>query len=105
MTKVEYARCEKLMEEAIRKAKDSQKDFAYALKEDDQTKRKILSERGQNHLGYAEGINQTLVCIGFKHERMKKTRKSIIERTVGENDKRTVRRIFRKNIGKYRLHF
>lgn len=71
MTKAECVRCEKLVEEAIRKAKDAQKDFADAWKEDDQTQRKILSERGQNHLGYAEGINQTLVCIGFKHERMK----------------------------------
>ena len=71
MTKAECVRCEKLMEEAIRKAKDAQKDFADAWKEDNQTQRKILSERGQNHLGYAEGINQTLVCIGFKHERMK----------------------------------
>ena len=71
MTKVEYTRCEKLMEEAIRKAKYAQEDFADAWKEDDQTQQKILCERGQNHLGYAEGINQTLVCIGFKHERMK----------------------------------
>lgn len=71
MTKVEYARCEKLMEEAIQKAKDAQEDFIDAQKEDDQTQQKILCERGQNRLGYAEGINQTLVCIGFKHERMK----------------------------------
>ena len=70
MTKIEYARCEELMEEAIRKAKDAQKDFADAWKEDDQAQRKILCERGQNYLGYAEGINQTLVCIGFNHERM-----------------------------------
>ena len=35
MTKLEYARCEKLMEEAIRKVKDAQKDFADAWKEDD----------------------------------------------------------------------
>lgn len=72
MTKVEYERCEKLMEEAIRKAKDAQKDFIDAWKEDDQLQRKILRERGQNHLGYAEGINQALAVIGFKHERMKK---------------------------------
>ncbi len=74
MTKVEYTKCEKLMEEAIRKAKDAQKDFIDALKEYDQLQRKILRERGQNHLGYAEGINQTLACIGFKHERMEELR-------------------------------
>ena len=74
MTKVEYAKCEKLMGEAISKAKDAQKDFIDVLKENDQVQQKILRERGQNHLGYAEGINQTLVCIGFKHERMKELR-------------------------------
>lgn len=63
MTKAERVRCEKLVEEAIRKAKDAQKDFADAWKEDNQTQRKILSKRGHNHLGYAEGINQTLVCM------------------------------------------
>ena len=61
MTKVEYAKCEKLMEEAIRKAKDAQKDFADAWKEDNQTQRKILSERCQNHLGYAEGDRKSVV--------------------------------------------
>lgn len=71
MTKVEYTKCEKLMEEAIQKAKDAQKDFIDAWKEDDQAQQKILYERGHNHLGYADGINQALVCIGFKHERMK----------------------------------
>ena len=55
MTKAEYTKCEKLMEEAIRKAKDAQKDFADAWKEDDQTQRKILRERGHSHLGYADG--------------------------------------------------
>ena len=74
MTKVEYAKCEKLMEEAISKAKDAQKDFIDAWKENDQAQQKILCERGQNHLGYAEGINQTLIYIGFKHERMKELR-------------------------------
>lgn len=75
MTKAEYTKCEKLMEEAIRKAKDAQEDFIDAWKEDDQAQQKILCERCQNHLGYAEGINQTLVCIGFKHERMKELEK------------------------------
>lgn len=71
MTKVEYTRCEKLMKEAIRKAKDAQEEFDKAGSEKDITSKSILLEMAQNHLGYAEGINQTLVCIGFKHERMK----------------------------------
>lgn len=65
MTKVEYIRCEKLMEEAIQKAKQANEEFNKAESEKDITNESIC------HLGYADGINQTLVCIGFKHERMK----------------------------------
>ena len=71
MTKVEYTRCEKLMEEAIQKAKQAEEEFNKAGSEKDITSKSILLEMAQNHLGYAEGINQTLVCIGFKHEWMK----------------------------------
>lgn len=72
MTKAECVRCEKLMEEAIQKAKQAKEEFDKAASEKDITSKNILLEMAQNHLGYAEGINQTLVCIGFKHERMKK---------------------------------
>lgn len=71
MTKVEYAKCEKLMEEAIQKAKQANEEFNKARLEKDIYNLQILMESAQNHLGYAEGINQTLACIGFKHERMK----------------------------------
>lgn len=71
MTKVEYTKCEKLMKEAIVKASSAKDDFAEYWKTDDEDKRKVLCERGQNHLGYAQGINQVLVTLGFKHERMK----------------------------------
>lgn len=71
MTKVEKARCEKLMEEAIQKAKQAKKEFNKAESEKDITSKSILLEMAHSHLGYADGINQTLVCIGFKHERMK----------------------------------
>lgn len=71
MTKVEYTRCEKLMEEAIQKAKQAKKEFEKADSEKDITSKSILLGMAQNHLGYVDGINQTLVCIGFKHERMK----------------------------------
>ena len=74
MTKVEYAKCEKLMEEAIQKAKQANEEFNKARLEKDIYNLQILMELAQNHLGYAEGINQTLVCIGFKHERMKELR-------------------------------
>lgn len=72
MTKVEYARCEKLMEEAIKKAKAANEDFSNYNTEKDEVNGRILLERGQNHLGYAEGIHQALAVLGFKHTRMQK---------------------------------
>lgn len=71
MTKLEYARCEKLMEEAIRKAEQSKEEFSQFDSCNSFTDKYILLQYAREHLGYAEGINQTLVCIGFKHERMK----------------------------------
>lgn len=71
MTKVEYTRCEKLMEEAIQKAKQAKEEFNKVESEKDITSKSLLLGMAQNNLGYAEGINQTLVCIGFKHERIK----------------------------------
>lgn len=71
MTKVEYTRCEILMEEAIKKAKAANEDFSNYNTEKDEINKRILLERGQNHLGYAEGIHQALAVLGFKHTRMK----------------------------------
>ena len=31
----------------------------------------ILRMKAENHRGYSEGILQALVCIGFKHDRMR----------------------------------
>ena len=36
----------------------------------DTTERHILETKAWNHRGYAEGINQALAVIGFKHELM-----------------------------------
>lgn len=71
MTKVEYTRCEKLMEDAIKKAEQAKMEFQKSGKPDNVNCKDVLIQFAQNHLGYAEGINQTLVYIGFKHERMK----------------------------------
>lgn len=71
MTKVEYEKCEKLMEEAIQKAEQAKKEFDKAELENDFVSKNILLAMAHSHLGYADGINKTLVCIGFKHERMK----------------------------------
>lgn len=71
MTKVEYTNCEKLMEEAIQKAKQAKEEFYKVRLEKDIISKNILLATAHRHLGYADGINQTLACIGFKHDRMK----------------------------------
>lgn len=74
MTKAEYGKCEKLMEEAIRKANRFNVDYkAYERlhKEGKQTDAKCKLRMADQEIGYAEGINQVLVTLGFKHDRMK----------------------------------
>ena len=74
MTKAENTRCEKLMKDAIRKANNSKEDYkAYErlLKEGKQVDAKCKLRLADQEIGYAEGIMQALVCIGFTHEQMK----------------------------------
>lgn len=73
MTKVEYGKCEKLMEAAIQKAKQADEEYkAYnQLIKNDIIKAEIEQRKADQHMGYAEGINQVLAVIGFKHDRMK----------------------------------
>ena len=73
MTKVENMRCEKLMDDAIRKASNSKEDYrAYEklLKDGKQVDAECKLRLADQENGYAEGIRQALVCIGFTHERM-----------------------------------
>ena len=57
MTKTEYGKCVKLMEDAIRKAKQSDEEY---------------KEAGRHqHYGEAVGIEHALATLGFKHDRMK----------------------------------
>lgn len=65
MTKREYAKCEQVMESAIKHAKEADKICKSG------TSDKVELLRLQNLIGYAEGVNDTLAYIGFKHERMK----------------------------------
>lgn len=73
MTKIEYRKCEKLMEEAIQKVKQANNEYkAYnQLINSDTIKAEIEQRKADQHMGYAEGINQVLVTLGFKHDRMK----------------------------------
>lgn len=74
MTKQEYNKCEKLMDEAIRNGKKAREEFEEANKTEDRGTFELLRLQAQNHLGYAEGINQCLALFDFKHERMKELR-------------------------------
>jgi hypothetical protein len=77
MTKLEYTKCEKLLDEAIRNAENANEEFYKAGNSYDTTERHILETKAWNHRGYAEGINQVLVVIGFKHDRMSELGKLI----------------------------
>ena len=70
MTKLEAMKCEKLLDEAIRNAETANEEFYKAGNSYDTTERHILEIKAWSHRGYAEGINQALAAIGFKHERM-----------------------------------
>lgn len=71
MTKAEQKKCKKLMEEAIRNAENAKDEFDEVESKDDIYEKYMLMGLAQSHMGYADGINQALACIGFKHERMK----------------------------------
>lgn len=78
MTKIEYGKCEKLMEEAIRKAKQSEEEYKEAdryLNSGNRIAWEIEQRKADQHIGYAEGINQVLVTLGFKHDRTKELSK------------------------------
>ena len=70
-------KCENLMHEAIRYAKESKEELEKAMSEKDKTEREILHSKGVQHYGYAHGINQALVELGFKHEKMKELYKCL----------------------------
>ena len=73
MTKTEYGKCEKLMEEAIRKAKQSDDEYkAYnQLLNEDTIKAETEQRKADQHYGEAVGIEQALATLGFKHDKMK----------------------------------
>lgn len=73
MTKLETMKCEKLMDEAIRNAETANEDwekYLVAKKNKVALDMEINMRNCDYHRGYAEGINQALAVIGFKHERM-----------------------------------
>ena len=73
MTKTEHTKCVKLMEEAIRKARQSDEEYkAYnQLLREGTISAEIEQRKADQHYGEAVGINQVLATLGFKHDRMK----------------------------------
>jgi len=77
MTQKEYKRCTGLMIDAISHANRSNECYEEIRVNKALTDIQIQVKelQGQNALGYAEGINQVLVVLGFKHEKMKELQK------------------------------
>lgn len=70
MTKLECMKCEKLLNEAIEYAIDAKDKLDVTAKHPNATEKYVLENTAHNHRGYAEGINQALSVLGFKHELM-----------------------------------
>ena len=71
MTKAEYGKCEKLMEEAISKARQADEEYKELnIIHTGDIRSKLLTRKADQHYGYAEGIHQALAVLGFKHEKM-----------------------------------
>lgn len=63
------------MEEAIWKANNANEDYRVyerLKKEGKSVDAECKLRVADQEIGYAEGINQALVTLGFKHDRMKK---------------------------------
>lgn len=71
MYQLEENKLEELMCEAIRNAKRLHELLNESDRTENPVERTILLASANRYLGYANGINQALVVVGFKHERMK----------------------------------
>lgn len=74
MTKIEKAKCERLIEEAKRNLEDSNIEYAKyeRLKREEKKVDAECALRNADQLqGYAEGIYQALSVIGYSSESMK----------------------------------
>lgn len=75
MTKQEKLQCDKLADEAIRKFGESAEEYKrYTLLKATEklTDAEIMLRNADQDLGYAQGIYQALVCIGYKDEKMER---------------------------------
>lgn len=80
MTKLELKKCEKLMYEAIREAELAKKQYDEAekyLKAENTIEWNVAQRKADQHMGYAEGVNQVLAGLNFKHKDMRTLSKLI----------------------------
>ena len=74
MTKIEYGKCEKLMKEAICKARQSSEEFEKSqsfFNTGNDVDGEVEQRKADQHYGEAVGIEHALATLGFKHDRMK----------------------------------
>lgn len=73
MTKIEKQRCEKLIEKAKENLDLSDmywKDYEKLKERENKTDTEIAMRQADQHIGYAEGIYQALVVIGYSSTSM-----------------------------------
>lgn len=81
MTKQENIKCIKVLEEAIKAVKQAKSEYIESErldKEGDKIKSDIEQRKADNHMGYAEGINQALATLDFKHVEMIELQKLLL---------------------------
>lgn len=81
MTKQENTKCIKVLEEAIKAVKQAKCEYTESerfYKEGDKIKADIEQRKADNHMGYAEGINQLLATLDFKHVEMIELQKLLL---------------------------
>ena len=80
MTKIEKNKCEKLCLEAISEMQESNELYDKDFKENrDAHFATVELRRADNKRGFAEGMYQVLVSIGYKSDSMKKLYELIME--------------------------
>jgi hypothetical protein len=81
MTIQENTKCIKVLDEAIKAVKQAKHEFTESerfYKEGDEIKAEIEQRKADNHMGYAEGINQVLATLGFKHSEIIELQKLLL---------------------------
>lgn len=78
MNKLEYGKCELLMEKAIALVKQSEEEEKEADRHYtnmDDTRMETARRKSDQYYGEAAGIEMALTVIGFKHDKMKELSK------------------------------